>query len=119
MNYLHWLAGFGFAVMRDPMTDALGGATAVTSRPLSVGAIGEPALIIAVDDDPSFLGSIVRLLRANGLEVRAFSSTEPCGNIAISPTPPVCSSTFTSARRPASIFTGNSNEKGHRCRSSS
>lgn len=50
--------------MRDPMTDALGG-TAVTSRPPSVGAIREPALIIAVDDDPSFLGSIVRLLRAN------------------------------------------------------
>jgi FixJ family two-component response regulator len=36
----------------------------------------EPALIVAVDDDRSFLRSVVRLLKANGLEVRAFSSAE-------------------------------------------
>lgn len=38
--------------------------------------MGEPAQIFAVDDDPNFLGSVVRLLRSNGLTVRAFPSAE-------------------------------------------
>ena len=38
--------------------------------------MGEPALIFAVDDDASFLTSIVRLLCSNGLQVEAFPSAE-------------------------------------------
>jgi FixJ family two-component response regulator len=38
--------------------------------------VGEPALIFAVDDDPGFLASVVRLLRSYGLQVRAFPSAE-------------------------------------------
>ena len=38
--------------------------------------MGDGALIFAVDDDPGFLRSVVRVLRLNGLTVRAFPSAE-------------------------------------------
>jgi len=38
--------------------------------------MGKAALIFVVDDDPGFLTSVVRLLRSNGLQVRAFLSAE-------------------------------------------
>ena len=38
--------------------------------------MGERALIFAIDDDPGFLRSVVRLLRSHGLPCRAFPSAE-------------------------------------------
>jgi FixJ family two-component response regulator len=38
--------------------------------------LSDRPIIFAVDDDPGFLASVVRLLRASGLEVKAFSSAE-------------------------------------------